>query len=69
MDHMHVRKTEFATEVILSLLIVGVTLRRAGSAEWAVAAIAIIHSFNIARAIEAYKTAQAQQQHDLEDYR
>ena len=54
---MKVRKIEFLTEIILSLLIAGITISEGGNPEVAAGAIAVVHSFNIARAIEAYKEA------------
>ena len=55
---MNIRKWEFVTEVILSLFVIVVTIQEGGSAEFAAGAIAVIHSFNVARAIESYKQAQ-----------
>ena len=61
LTRMKVRKIEFLTEIILSLMVVAVTIQQNGNPEFAAGAIAIIHSFNIARAIEAYKEAQVEQ--------
>jgi hypothetical protein len=58
---MKVRKIEFATEIILSLMVVAVTVQQNGNPEFAAGAIAMIHSLNLARAVEAYKEAQTQQ--------
>jgi len=55
---MNIRKWEFMTEVILSLFVIAVTMQEGGSAEFAAGAIAVIHSFNVARAIESYKEAK-----------
>ena len=55
---MKVRKLEFLTEIILSVFIVGITISEGGNPEFAAGAIAVIHSFNVARAFEAYKEAK-----------
>jgi len=56
--NMKVRKAEFTTEIILSLLIVSVVFKTGVGAELAVPSIAVIHSLNVARAMEAYQQAQ-----------
>ena len=61
LTRMRVSKLEFLTEIILSLMVVAVTIQQNGNPEFAAGAIAVIHSFNIARAIEAYKEAQTHQ--------
>jgi hypothetical protein len=59
-DNMKVRKTEFITEIILSAFVVIITIQRPGNPSFAVGAIAVIHSLNVARAFEAYKEAKIQ---------
>jgi len=65
--NMHVRKSEFLTEIILSLFVVIMTIDGKSNVSVSVGAIAMIHSLNFARAIEAYKEAQVGQQ-ELDDY-
>ncbi len=60
---MKVQKLEFVIEIILSLMIVSLAVELGGSGEFYAAMIAMVHSFNIARAIEAYKEAQTQQEY------
>ncbi len=60
---MKVQKAEFITEIILSLMVVAVTIQQNGNPEFAAGAIAMIHSLNLARAIEAYKEAQVHQEY------
>ena len=55
---MNIRKWEFITEVTLSLLITALALQGDVGYETAMIMIGIVHSFNVARAIEAYKSAQ-----------
>lgn len=64
---MDVRTTEFATEVILSLFILIITIENPDVAGLAVPSIAIIHSLNVARAMEAYRKAK-QDKPRLSDY-
>jgi len=60
-QNMKVRKAEFLTEVILSLFIVAIHIEsQSPNPTVAMSAIAITHSFNAARAFEAYKEAQIQ---------
>jgi hypothetical protein len=64
---MEIRKAEFATEIILSFFVLIITLQNPVKPWVSVATIGLIHSFNVARALEAYKEAQYQQQ-NLDDY-
>lgn len=65
--NMHIRQSEFVTEIILSVFILTITVRNPSAAELAIPSIAIIHSFNIARAVEAYKDAK-QEKATLDNY-
>lgn len=66
-SNMDVRTTEFVTEVILSLFILTITIEKPDVASLAVPSIAIIHSLNVARAMEAYRDAK-QDKPRLSDY-
>jgi len=55
---MKVQKLELLVEIILSLMVVAVTVQQNGNPEVAAGSIALIHSLNLARAVEAYKEAQ-----------
>jgi len=59
---MHIRKAEFLTEIILSLFVLVITIQKPTNPEFSVGAIAVIHSLNAARALEAYKDAKIQEQ-------
>lgn len=61
---MHIRKTEFITEIVLSLFVVIITLESQSNPQFSVAAIALIHSLNLARAFEAYQEAQRNIRHE-----
>lgn len=64
--NMEVQKAEFLTEVILSLFVVILIIQRQGNPAFGVGAIATIHSFNIARALEAYRKAKFRHKYERE---
>jgi hypothetical protein len=66
-DNMHIRKSEFLTEVILSFFVAAITLQLNGDPTYAGLFIAAIHSFNLARAFEAYQEAQIEQKYSGEN--
>jgi hypothetical protein len=65
---MHIRHAEFLTEIILSFFVLVITIQTQANPEFSVGSIAVIHSLNAARALEAYKQAKVQQQQNLSDY-
>jgi len=62
--YMDVKKWDFTTEILLSIFILVIHIESQNpNPTIAMGAIAIIHSFNVGHAFEAYKKAKLQQSH------
>jgi len=61
---MNKEKWEFTTEIVLSVFVLTLGITQGGNPEIYAAIIGVLHSFNIPKAIKAYKQAQVEKRYE-----